>query len=62
MSLHTRAGWLADARKRAACVLNRLPTISHPQVDAHLSFDTNATYDKAMRLMDLYSKKGIDAK
>lgn len=32
------------------------------QVDAHLSYDTNATYEKAMRLMELYSKKGVDPK
>jgi hypothetical protein len=30
------------------------------QVDAHLSFDTRATVDKALHLLDLYSKHGID--
>jgi hypothetical protein len=28
------------------------------EVDAHLSHDTRATYDKALRLIDLYSSKG----
>ena len=32
------------------------------EVDAHLSFDTRATVDKALRLVDLYEKKGIDSK
>ena len=31
-------------------------------MDAHLSYDTRATVDKALRLVDLYEKKGIDSK
>ncbi|KFM27664.1 Transaldolase [Auxenochlorella protothecoides] len=30
------------------------------EVDAHLSFDTQATVDKALRLIDLYAAKGVD--
>jgi hypothetical protein len=30
------------------------------QVDAHLSYDTRATVDKALRLVDLYAEKGVD--
>lgn len=30
------------------------------EVDAHLSHDTRATVDKALRLMDLYAQKGVD--
>lgn len=32
------------------------------QVDAHLSHDAEASYQKALRLADLYAKKGIDPK
>lgn len=28
------------------------------EVDARLSYDTAATYDKALRLIDLYAAKG----
>lgn len=31
-------------------------------MDAHLSYDTRATVDKALRLVDLYESKGIDSK
>ena len=30
------------------------------EVDAHLSYDTKATVDKALSILDLYSKKGQD--
>lgn len=30
------------------------------QVDAHLSYDAKACYDKGMRLIDMYSKRGIE--
>ncbi len=29
-------------------------------MDAHLSYDTLATVDKALTLLDLYSAKGVD--
>ena len=32
------------------------------EVDAHLSFDTRAMVDKALRLADLYESKGINVK
>ena len=32
------------------------------EVDAHLSFDTQATVDKALSLVDLYSKHNTDLK
>lgn len=35
-------------------------TLHHPQVDAHLSHDAKATYDRAMRLMDLYAARGVE--
>jgi hypothetical protein len=34
-----------------------LPLLSH-QVDAHLSYDAKACYDKAMHLMDMYAARG----
>ncbi len=52
-------GGRASVCKRA-CVCVCLRAV--PQVDAHLSFNTQATYDKALRLMDLYVKKGVDPK
>lgn len=42
--------------------LNYVPGRVSTEVDAHLSFNTKATYDKALHLIDLYSKKGIDPK
>lgn len=41
-------------------MLKIVPGRVSTEVDAHLSYDTRATYDKALRLMDLYSKKGVD--
>ena len=41
-------------------LLKIVPGRVSTEVDAHLSFDTKATVDKALRLVDLYSKKGID--
>lgn len=32
------------------------------EVDAHLSYDTRATVDKALRLVELYESKGIDSR
>ena len=32
------------------------------EVDAHLSYDTRAMVDKALRLVDLYESKGINSK
>lgn len=41
-------------------MLKVVPGRVSTEVDAHLSYDTRATYDKALRLMELYSKKGVD--
>lgn len=41
-------------------MLQVVPGRVSTEVDAHLSFDTKATVDKALRIVDLYSKKGID--
>lgn len=30
------------------------------QVDAHLSYDAKACYDKAMRIIDMYAARGIE--
>jgi transaldolase len=43
-------------------LLKIVPGRVSTEVDAHLSFDTQATVDKALRLVDLYAKKGIDTK
>jgi len=43
-------------------LLNLVPGRVSTEVDAHLSYDTRATYDKALHLMDLYTKKGVDPK
>mmetsp|Transcript_26344 Transcript_26344/g.67049 ORF Transcript_26344/g.67049 Transcript_26344/m.67049 type:complete len:367 (-) Transcript_26344:545-1645(-) len=43
-------------------MLKIVPGRVSTEVDAHLSYDTRATYDKALRLMELYSKKGVDPK
>jgi transaldolase len=40
-------------------MLKIVPGRVSTEVDAHLSYDSKATYDKAMRLMDLYSCRGI---
>lgn len=40
-------------------MLKIVPGRVSTEVDAHLSYDARATYDKAMRLMDLYGTKGI---
>jgi len=39
-------------------MLRVVPGRVSTEVDAHLSYDTGATYDKALRLMDLYAAKG----
>ncbi|GBG00452.1 transaldolase [Raphidocelis subcapitata] len=41
-------------------MLKLVPGRVSTEVDARLSFDTRATYDKALRLLELYSKKGIE--
>jgi transaldolase len=41
-------------------MLDIVPGRVSTEVDAHLSYDTEATYDKALRLVDLYANKGIE--
>lgn len=41
-------------------ILKLVPGRVSTEVDAHLSYNTEATYAKAMRIVDLYDKKGID--
>lgn len=41
-------------------MLKIVPGRVSTEVDAHLSFDSKATYDKALRLVDLYAKKGVE--
>ena len=41
-------------------LLKIVPGRVSTEVDAHLSYDTKATVDKALQLVDLYSKKGVD--
>lgn len=41
-------------------MLQLVPGRVSTEVDAHLSFDTQATVDKALRLVDLYAARGID--
>jgi transaldolase len=43
-------------------LLQIVPGHVSTEVDAHLSYDTQKTVDKALRIVDLYAKKGIDAK
>lgn len=43
-------------------MLKIVPGRVSTEVDAHLSYDTRATVDKALRLMDLYAKKGVDSR
>ena len=42
-------------------ILNIVPGRVSTEVDAHLSFDTDATVARAESLMDLYAQAGIDA-
>lgn len=42
-------------------ILKIIPGRVSTEVDAHLSYDTQGSIDKAMRLVDLYEKKGIDS-
>lgn len=37
-----------------------MPSQVSTEADAHLSYDTRACVDKALRIVDLYSQKGID--
>ncbi|MCS5564000.1 transaldolase [Marinobacter sp.] len=41
-------------------ILNLIPGVVSTEVDARLSFDTNATLDRARRLVDLYDRQGVD--
>ena len=41
------------------CPRSAWPQVS-TEVDAHLSYDTQATYDKALHLLDLYVARGVD--
>ncbi|EFN50875.1 hypothetical protein CHLNCDRAFT_33289 [Chlorella variabilis] len=43
-------------------LLSIVPGRVSTEVDAHLSFDAQATYDKALHLVDLYVERGIDPK
>jgi transaldolase len=43
-------------------ILKIVPGRVSTEVDARLSFDTNATIERAQRLIDLYDKAGIDPK
>jgi transaldolase len=43
-------------------ILQIIPGRVSTEVDAHLSFDTEATVAKAHRLIDLYAKEGVDRK
>ena len=43
-------------------ILQIIPGRVSTEVDAHLSFDTEATVAKAHRLIDLYAKQGVDRK
>ncbi|KAK9819953.1 hypothetical protein WJX72_004354 [[Myrmecia] bisecta] len=57
----------SDVADRLATMIGRellqiVPGRVSTEVDAHLSFDTGKTYDKALRICDLYSEKGVDLK
>lgn len=41
-------------------LLKLIPGRVSTEVDAHLSYDTKATVDKALRLVDLYAKRGVE--
>lgn len=43
-------------------LLKLIPGRVSTEVDAHLSYDTKATVDKALRLVDLYAARGVDTK
>jgi len=43
-------------------ILKIVPGRVSTEVDAHLSFDTQATVDKGRKLIDLYRRAGIDSK
>ena len=43
-----------------ADLLNYIPGRISTEVDAHLSYDTQATIDKAHRIVGLYKEAGID--
>ncbi|KAK9909136.1 hypothetical protein WJX75_007727 [Coccomyxa subellipsoidea] len=43
-------------------LLKIVPGKVSTECDAHLSYDTQATIDKGLRIVDLYAKKGVDPK
>lgn len=43
-------------------ILKKIPGRVSTEVDARLSFDKQATIDKALTIIDLYEKNGIDRK
>ncbi|MBZ2168299.1 transaldolase [Marinobacter sp. F4216] len=42
-------------------ILGLIPGVVSTEVDARLSFDTNATVDRARRLIELYDRHGVDS-
>lgn len=71
-ALRAKAKGPADAKRPYAGVadvlsvnigcemLKIVPGRVSTEVDAHLSHDATATYDKALRLVELYAKKGVE--
>lgn len=56
---------LADAAERFAVrigreILNIIPGLVSTEVDAHLSFNSTATVNKARRIIQLYEQQGVD--
>ncbi len=48
------------AVRAGAEILNLIPGVVSTEVDARLSFDTNATLARARRLIELYDQRGVD--
>lgn len=55
-------GWATDklAVLAGRQILERIPGLVSTEVDARLSFDTEATVAKARRLVELYDSQGVD--
>lgn len=55
-------GWATDTLAVLAGkqILELIPGVVSTEVDARLSFDTNATLAKARRLIELYDQQGVD--
>ncbi len=55
-------GWATDmlAVLAGEQILDLIPGVVSTEVDARLSFDTNATIAKARRLIELYDQQGVD--